>query len=138
MIKVNSESKPINLEQPSTRNQNEKIYDLEERTFIYAKRINDYVNKLPHTLSNFENGKQLIKAGCSVGANYIEANEALSKKDLKWRIKVSKKESKEARYWLGLTEPIEKHNTEKEALIQESTELMNIFGAIIKNLKYKY
>ena len=52
-----------------------------------------------------------------MGANYIEANESLSKKDFKMRIKISKKESKETRYWLSLTEPNEKEKTEKKALI---------------------
>ncbi len=68
-------------------------YDLEERTFSFAKRINRYVNKLPRTLSNVEVGKQLVRAAGSVGANYIEANEALSKKDFVMRIKISKKRS---------------------------------------------
>ncbi len=61
---------------------NSKHYDLEERTFIFAKRANEYVNKLPKTISNMENGKQLVRAAGSIGANYIEANEALSKRIL--------------------------------------------------------
>lgn len=108
---------------------------MEERTFLFAKRVNEYVNKLPKTISNIENGKQLVRAAGSVGGNYIEANESLSKKDFRMRIKISKKEAKEARYWLRLTEPSKEKVAEKEILIQEATELMKIFGAILEKSK---
>jgi four helix bundle protein len=55
--------------------QNEKRYDLEERTFLFAKNVRALVKKLPKTIINIEDGKQLVKASGSVGANYIEANE---------------------------------------------------------------
>jgi len=77
---------------------NNKQYDLEERTLNFAKRINRYVNSLPKTATNIENGKQLVRSGGSIGANYIEANEALSKKDFIMRVKISKKEAKESIY----------------------------------------
>jgi len=93
------------------------------------------VNKLPRTISNIENGKQLVRASGSVGANYIEANESLSKKDFVHRIKICRKEAKESRYWLVLTEPKEEANEEKSCLIQESTELTKIFGSIIEKSK---
>ena len=57
------------------------VYDLEERTFNFAKNVRIFVNSLPKTIANIEDGKQLIKSSGSVGANYREANEALSKKD---------------------------------------------------------
>lgn len=114
---------------------NNKQYDLEERCLNFAKRVNVYVNKLPKTISNIENGRQLVRSGGSVGANYIEANESLSKKDFKMRVKISKKEAKESRYWLVLTEPFKEDQKEKEALIQESTELMKIFGSILEKSK---
>ncbi len=110
-------------------------YDLEERTFLFAKRVNKYVNKLPKTISNIENSKQLVKSSGSVGANYIEANESLSKKDFKMRIKISKKEDKESRYWLRLTEPLKEEIEEKGKVIRESTELMKIFGSILEKAK---
>jgi len=87
--------------------QNTKQYDLEERTLKFAKRVNVYVNNLPKTITNIENGKQLVRSGGSVGANYIEANEALSKKDFILRIKICRKEAKESRFWLELSEPNE-------------------------------
>lgn len=89
--------------------------------------------KLPKTISNIEDSKQLIRSSGSVGANYIEANEALSKKDFVRRAKICRKEAKENRYWLKLVYIENNKELEKvrQALIQESTELMNIFGAII-------
>jgi len=65
-----------------TEIQNTKLYNLEERTFKFAKRNRMFVKKLPKTIGNIEDGKQLIRSSGSVGANYIEANEALSKKIL--------------------------------------------------------
>jgi len=72
-----------------------------------------------------------VRAAGSVGANYIEANESMSKKDFRMRIKISKKEAKESRFWLRLSMPIPEQVTEKEALAKEATELMNILGAIL-------
>ena len=112
-----------------------KQYDLEERCLNFAKRVNKYVNELPKTIPSIENGKQLIKDGGSVGANYIEANESLGKKDFQMRIKISKKEAKESRYWLRLSEPSREKQREKEYLIQEVTELMKIFGSILEKSK---
>jgi len=115
--------------------QNAKQYDLEERTLRFAKRVNGYVNKLPKTISNLENGKQLVKAASSVGANYREANESLSKKDFAMRIKICRKEAKESRYWLILTEPRSEDYAERKALIQEATELVKIFHSILGKSK---
>mgnify|MGYP001620163281 CR=1 FL=1 len=109
-----------------------KPYDLEERTFVFAKRTNQYVNALPRTISNLENGKQLVRSGGSVGANYIEANEALSKKDFAMRVKISRKEAKESFFWLKLSEPSAAQQNEKEWLMNEANELMKIFSAIMR------
>jgi len=81
---------------------NKRKYDLDERTFLFAKRVNEYVERLPKTISNIENGKQLVRSGGSVGANYIEASEAFSEKDFYLRIKICRKEAKESRYWFQL------------------------------------
>jgi len=118
-----------------TKTQNSKQYDLGERTFNFAKRVITYVNKLPKTMSNIEVGRQLIKSAGSTGANYIEAEESLSKKDFVMRIKISRKESKESRYWLRLSESRENDKKEKEELIQEATELTKIFGSIVEKSK---
>jgi len=120
-----------------TKNRNSKPYDLEDRTFEFARRIRRFVKNLPKTISNVEDIKQLIRASGSVGANYIEANEALSKKDFAMRIKICRKEAKEARYWLKLldTHGEKELEDERQDLVKEATELMNIFGAILQKTK---
>ena len=120
-----------------TKNPNSKHYDLEDRTLEFAKKVRVFGKKLPKTLANIEDSRQLINASGSVGANYIEANESISKKDFKFRIKICRKESKESRYWLRLvdTEDDAELDIEREDLVRESTELMNIFGAILQKSK---
>jgi four helix bundle protein len=109
-----------------------KQYDLEDRTATFATRVRDFVKRVPKDLTNTEYSKQLIRSSSSVGANYIEANEALSRKDFLMRIKISRKEAKESRYWLRLIIPAEGRAEEQEHLIQEATELLMIFTAILK------
>jgi len=108
-------------------------YDLEERTEAFAKKVRDFVRRLPKDLTNIEYSRQLIRASGSVGANYIEANEALSTKDFLMRIKISRKEAKESRYWLRLVEAADGQSHEQESLIQESKELLMIFSTILRN-----
>jgi len=117
-----------------TKNRNSKQYDLEDRTLKFAKNARLFVKKLPKTTGNIEDGKQLIRSSGSVGANYIEANEALSKKDFIMRMKISRKEVKESRYWLKLVDMNndQEMEAERKALIKEATELMNIFGPILQ------
>lgn len=117
-----------------TEIQNTKKYDLEDRTLEFAKRSRLFIKKLPRTLENLEDAPQLVRSSGSVGANYIEANESFSKKDFLMRIKISRKEVKESRFWLKLVDVHEKIDLEKErqGLIGEATELMNIFGSIIR------
>ena len=104
---------------------------------MFARNVRIFVRKLPKTTPNIEDTKQLVRSSGSVGANYIEANESLSKKDFLMRIKICRKEAKESKYWLNLLETggsvtLEK---ERETLVEEATELMNIFGAILRNSK---
>ena len=120
-----------------TKNRNPKQYDLEDRTLEFARRVRKFVKLLTKIIANIEDGKQLIRASGSVGANYIEANESLSKKDFRMRIKISRKEAKESRYWLRLVDICgsEELKKERDNLIREATELMNIFGAILQKSK---
>jgi four helix bundle protein len=114
-----------------------KTYDLEERTFQFAKEVRLYIKTLEKTLANIEDAKQVVRSSGSVGVNYIEANESLSKKDFVFRIKISRKEAKEGTYWLRLIkETNEIINIQIiEKLIQESIELKKIFSAIIEKSK---
>lgn len=79
-----------------------RTFDLEERTFLVAKRVRQFVKQLPRTVGNIEDVKQLIRSSGSIGANYIEANESLGQKDFKLRARIARKEAKETRYWLRL------------------------------------
>ena len=117
-----------------TEDKNSKRYDLEERTLEFAHRVREFVKKLPMSPANREDGNQLIKSSGSVGANYIEANESLSKKDFLVRIKISRKECKESRYWLSLVDIGNKEDLKQahQDLMRESTELMMIFGSIMR------
>jgi four helix bundle protein len=113
--------------------QNPKLYDLEDRTLAFAKRVRALVKRLRKTLANIEDGRQFIKASGSVGANYNEANEAISKKDFILRIKICRKEAKESRYWLRLvdTEDDPELENERQDLEREAGELTSIFGSIL-------
>jgi hypothetical protein len=64
-----------------------KEYDLEDRTFIFAKNVRAFAKQIPRTIGNIEDARQVVRASGSVGANYIEANESLSKRDFLMRIK---------------------------------------------------
>ncbi|MCE5187512.1 MAG: four helix bundle protein [Planctomycetaceae bacterium] len=116
-----------------TETPNSKKYDLEERTFQFAKRVREFVKRLPKTIANIEDSKQLVNASGSVGANYREANEALSKKDFVMRIKICRKEAKESRYWLRLIDIGQDRDLgiEEQYLENEAVELTHIFGSIV-------
>ena len=117
--------------------QNKPVYDLEDRTFSFARQSRDFVTKLTKTIPNIEYGRQLIRSSGSPAANYIEANEALSKKDFCMRIKICRKESKESMLWLKLCDPGDKPELLKiqAELIQEAIELTKIFNSIVNKSK---
>ncbi|MEO0216876.1 MAG: four helix bundle protein [candidate division WOR-3 bacterium] len=106
-------------------------FDLEERTLEFAKNLIRLCKKLPQNVINRELISQLIRAGGSVGANYREANDALSKKDFNHRIKITRKEAKESHYWLELIrESNPDFEEEINKLLLESLELKKIFSSI--------
>lgn len=111
-------------------------YDLEDRTLEFSKRIVRLCKALPKNVINIELTKQIIRSATSIGANYREANEALSKKDFILRVKISRKEAKETIYWLELI--IEANPTYKERikpLLQEAVELKKILSSILEKSK---
>ncbi len=117
-----------------TEIQKTKTYDLEARTLVFAREVRVFVRLLPKTLQNYEDGKQLIRSSGSIGANYIEANESLGKKDFSMRIRISRKEAKETIYWLNLVD-CAGHENKRDSLIDECSQLMKIFGAILEKTK---
>ena len=120
----------------NTETDNRRRFDLEERTFRFAKSVIDFVDILPKTVINNEIIKQVVRSSGSVGANYIEANESISRKDYTFRVKVCRKEAKETIYWLRLLNiKREEFSRTQQDLIGEVTELMKIFGSIVEKVK---
>ena len=110
---------------------NKNNYDLEERTAKFGENIIKFVKKIPKTTENLPLISQLVRAGTSVGSNYCEATEAESKKDFSHKISISKKESKEVKYWLRIVAVSEsKLKEEARELWKEAQELNLIFGKI--------
>lgn len=109
-------------------------YDLEQRTKSFAIEIRVWLKHIVKSVISIEDIKQLTRSSGSIGANYIEANESLSKKDFLMRIKIAKKEAKESIYWLEI---MEQENSilemQRKKLIKECGEIMHILGAIQRN-----
>lgn len=114
-----------------------KKYDLEERTEKFSISTRNLCVKLKKDVINTEYIRQLVRSAGSVAANYIEANENLGPKDLKMKIKISRKEAKESRLWLKhiLSNGDVEIEAERDRLIKETIELENIFGAILRKLE---
>ena len=109
-----------------------KQYDLEDRTFQFAKASRAFVKRLPRTIANIEDAKQFIRSSGSIGANYIEANESIGKKDFVMKIKTCRREAKETGYWLRLLDCDGELDSARARLLAEARELMKIFGAIVR------
>lgn len=125
----NDQSNPNN-EKPK------KKFDLEDRTFDFGVNIVNFVKELPLDIVYRPIINQLVKSGTSIGANYCEADEANSKKDFTNKIAISKKETKETKYWLKIiAATLDKFKSRALELFREAQELNLIFAAIIRNSK---
>jgi four helix bundle protein len=116
------------------KSQNAKQYDLEERTFKFAKDVAFCVRQLSRNICNLEYLKQAVNASGSAGASYIEAHEALSKKHFMMRIKICRKEAKESAYWLRLIYETNDGRFKEEGqrlFKEEASELKKIFSSIL-------
>lgn len=114
-----------------TKNTN-RYRELENRTTTFAKQVIAVCQKLPRNRVNDPMVSQAVRATGSVGANYREANEALGKKDFVYRLRVARKEAKEAYYWFELLLAANPEFAEELAkLLREAEELRNILSAII-------
>ena len=114
----------------------DRKYDLEERTAKFSLRVRDLCKQLKQDIINREYISQLIRSAGSVAANYIEANDKLGEKDLRYRIRISKKEAKESILWLKhiLTYEVKELEEERLLLLSEADELMKILAAILRKL----
>lgn len=98
-----------------------------------------FLRKLPHSTANTEHKKQVIRSASAIGANYIEANDALGKNDFVMRIKISRKEAKETYYWLQLLELENDQDLieQRDKLMQEAHELRLILSTIVQKMLKK-
>jgi len=108
-----------------------KSYDLEDRTLNFARQVRNFAKSTSKTVARLDDIRQLVRSSGSVGANYIEANESLSKKDFLMRLKISRKEAKESIYWLKLLGSDNESSQDVSSLLKEAVELRNILSAII-------
>lgn len=115
------------------------MLDLGERTLNYAVSVRKFVKSIKMDRLNQDDFVQLIRSSGSVGANYIEANESLSRRDFIYRIKICLKEAKESAYWLKVIRKSNsiQNNETLNSLILESGELVRIFSSIVKTSKNK-
>ncbi|MDZ7611406.1 MAG: four helix bundle protein [Candidatus Moranbacteria bacterium] len=122
----------------NAESKNKPKYDLEERTTEFAKRVIRLCRALPKNSINERLKSQATGSAGSIGANYREANDALGKKDFIHRLRIARKEVKEALHWLEL---IQEANPEFEKrmrdLIQEGKEIKNILCSIIDKTQNK-
>ena len=109
------------------------VYDLEDRSFTFAKDVRLFIKSITTDFSNIGDIKQLLRASGAIGANYIEANDALGKKDFLMRLRISRKEAKETAYWLRLILECNNlvDNDEGTRLYDEVIQLRNILSSII-------
>ncbi len=112
-------------------------YDLEERTRKFSKRLLGFCKKLPVNINSENLIRQVLRSATSIGANYCEANGAISKPDFRLRINICKKEAKETDYWLDLLgEVVDQEKVrELKELTKENRQIMLIFCKISTSLK---
>ena len=111
-------------------------YDLEERTAKFGEEIIRFCKNLRQDSINKSLINQIVRSATSIGANYMEANAASSKKDFKNKIYICKKETQETKHWIRMMTQCEPNR--KEALKnfwKECHELNLIFGKIVSKLK---
>mgnify|MGYP000968871367 CR=1 FL=1 len=115
------------------QNQNDKKYDLIERTAVFGENIIDFLkvlekNEITRPLIN-----QCVRSTTSIGANYMEADGAESKKDFIHKIGICKKEAKETMHWMRMIARATTKENECRVFWKEAQELTFIFATIINN-----
>lgn len=121
-----------------TEIRNNLKYDLEERTAKFGEDIIEFCRSIKQDAVIRPIISQLVRAGTSIGANYMEANAASSKKDFKNKISIYKKETQETKHWLRMIlKCVPQRKEEIKALWKEAQELTLIFGKIVSKLKQR-
>ena len=118
-----------------TQFSNNRAYDLEERTEKFGEEIVEFCNKLKPTVVSSPLISQLVRSTTSIGANYIEANNASSKKDFRNKIYICKKETAETKHWLRmLAKCYSDHKDQMRSFWKEAQEFLKIFQKIVNSL----
>jgi four helix bundle protein len=111
----------------------ERAFDLEERTGQFGEAIISFAKTLPKDVITIPLIGQLVRAGTSVGANYCEADDAVSKKEFRCKIATCKKEARETKHWLRMVATAQPEVKERaRGLWKEANELHLIFAAIYR------
>lgn len=109
-------------------------FDLEERTALFGERIIRFCKKIPTSPTNNSLISQLVRSGTSVGANYCEADDSVSKKEFKNKIGTCRKEARETKYWLRMIATAEEPlKDEARAIWKEAREIHLIFCKIFRS-----
>ena len=109
-------------------------FDLEERTACFGETVIRFVKKVPKNTINDPLISQLIRAATSIGANYCEADDGVSRKDFRNKIGLCRKESRETKHWLRMIATANDGlKTEARELWQEAKELNLIFSQIFRS-----
>jgi len=115
---------------------NNNKYDLEERTAKFGEEIIKFCKIIKQDAINKPIISQIIRSGTSIGANYMEANAASSRKDFKNKIFICKKETQETMHWLRMiVQCVPEKKEDIRRLWKECQELTLIFGRIVSSLK---
>ena len=113
-----------------------KVYDVRERTYIYALTIMKFLETLPNDYVAQTIGKQLLRSATSVGANVVEAKASSSKRDFANFYSYSLKSANESKFWLGLLQDSGKAAPDRvKPLLDETHELSNILAASLLTMR---
>jgi four helix bundle protein len=114
------------------------VFDLEERTARLDEEVIRFCKRIALTPITEPLVRQIIKSGTSVGANYCEADDAISGKEFRQKIGTCKKESRETKHWLRMLAVADEQHTEQARVLwREANELMLIFASIFRKLSTK-
>lgn len=118
---------------PKMSTGNDKNFDLEERTAVFGERVIDFAKEVPKNEITRPLISQIVRSGTSVGANYCEADDAVSNKEFRNKIATCKKEARETKHWCRMIVRAESGMREKAKPVwQEAKELHLIFSAILR------
>lgn len=117
--------------------QTDKKYDLEERTALFGESVIKLCRNIKQDNITSPMINQLIRSSTSIGANYMEANGASSKRDFVNKIFICKKESQETKHWLRMISSgvAENFKEELEKISKECQELIFIFQKIASSCR---